>query len=321
MDSRNLGGPTGELAGIFSPKYLLQSRTLGEYVEVLISKSVLQTTEDSIIQKKDGDSGPKSISCRNKPELAVDPMYESLTEAITLGYTYIASSLLDLGVDPNSQSTLGRLGKVTDRKLQRAIFKSNPLHLACLRGNLYLVKKLLQKGKPVSNIHLYFCYKISGHRHLMIILGCKANSPDASGSFPIHLACSRIEDTVDSDEDDRNRLSCVKLLLDIGKTPLTIKDGNKQTILHSAARSGHCRLLKYIMDKWRDASEAFGIHFKSHNNIPGRIYDWNDRWYRTPVHWAVLNQRVAALGVLLDGGVVRFLPSRRAAHQLEQPAS
>jgi hypothetical protein len=56
-----------------------------------------------------------------------------------------------------------------------------------------------------------------------------ANRPDASGSFPIHLACSRVEGKVDSDEEDHKRLLCVKHLLDTGKTPLTIKDGNRQT--------------------------------------------------------------------------------------------
>ena len=137
----------------------------------------------------------------------------------------------------------------------------------------------------------------------------KSQYCNASGSFPIHLACSRIEGKFDSDEDDWNRLLCVKHLLDTGKTPLTIKDGNRQTILHSAARSGHCQLLRYLMDQWRETTETAGIHFKPHHNVPGRIFDWQDRWYRTPVHWAVLNQRTAALRILLDGGCSAF-PSK-----------
>jgi hypothetical protein len=35
--------------------------------------------------------------------------------------------------------------------------------------------------------------------------GCKANTPDASGSFPIHLACSRIENRFDDAEEDLRR--------------------------------------------------------------------------------------------------------------------
>lgn len=75
-----------------------------------------------------------------------------------------------------------------------------------------------------------------------------------------------------SAEDDLNRLECVKSLLHV--TPISIKDGNKQTILHSAARSGHCLLLKYIMVQWKVASTTIGIKFKSHNNEPDKIYDW-----------------------------------------------
>ena len=135
----------------------------------------------------------------------------------------------------------------------------------------------------------------------------KSQYCNASGSFPIHLACSRIEGKVDRDEDDCKRLLCVKHLLDTGKTPLTIKDGNRQTILHSAARSGHCQLLRYLMDQWRDTTETTGIHVKPHNNILGRIFDWQDRWYRTPVHWVILNQRTAALRILLNGGCSAFL--------------
>ena len=259
LNSRNLGGSTGVLDGPFSARYLLEADTLGVYVKYLESKSVFQIDKDS-----DGDGVSKAEDIHsdtatnpNEKKQSTDPLIEHLIEAITLGQTSVVSSLLDLGVDPNSMEHKGRLGKVRDRNKQRATFKSNPLHLACLRGNPYLVKKLLS-------------------------CGCKANSPDATGSFPIHLACSRIDDSsVDTREEDFNRLQCVKLLLDSGKTPISIKDVNKQTILHSAARSGHEELLKHIMIQWRIVSESTGMSFKSHSNIPGRIYDWQDRWFRT----------------------------------------
>lgn len=35
---------------------------------------------------------------------------------------------------------------------------------------------------------------------------------------------------------------------------------------------------------------------------PNYYYHRYDRWFRTPVHWAVLNKRVDALRILLDGG-------------------
>ncbi|KAL9186762.1 hypothetical protein ACHAXT_010482 [Thalassiosira profunda] len=281
VDSRNLGGATGTLDGPFAAKHLIQSNALGDYVHFLDkqldSRAAFQPSENGRLAANDGNGSIK----------AADPLYEGLLEAVTLGHTAVASALLDLGVNPNSQRDKGgRLGKVTDRKKQRASFVSNPLHLACVRGNPYLVKRLLSGG-------------------------CRANCPDASGSFPIHLACSRSEGGVGTDKEDIQRRECVRLLLDSG-TPISIKDGNKQTILHSAARSGHCLLLKHIMDEWKVAAETTGIKFKSHSNDPGKIYDWHDRWFRTPVHWAVLNGRTAALRILLDGGCSAIPPKPKS---------
>lgn len=263
LDSRSLGGSTGTLGGMFATKYLLDADTLGDYVKFLDSKSAFQIStnkacsginmDETNVLDNHGHRGDIPAKEESK-----DPLYESLIEAITLGYTSVASSLLDF-TNPNARPNQGRLGKVTDRNQQRALFKSNPLHLACLRGNPYLVKRLLSHG-------------------------CKTCCPDATGSFPIHLSCTRLEDKeVDEDLEDLNRLECVKLLLESGKTPISIKDGSKQTILHSAARGGHPKLLKYIMTQWKIAAETTGLQFKSHNNIPFRVrvYDWYDRWFRT----------------------------------------
>jgi len=295
MDSRNLGGATGSFDGPFAAKHLLQSNTLGDYVKFLESRldspSVFETSDnsDTISNGRGNKKGETNAVSHHGEEGEVsDPLYDALIRSITRGHNAVALALLDLGVDPNSQPSGGRMGKVTDRKQQRALFKSNPLHLACSRGNPHLVRKLLSKG-------------------------CKANVPNASGSFPIHLACSRLEDEVDGGEkEDLNRRDCVNLLLDSGRVPIAIKDASKQTILHCAARSGHIELLKCIMDRWKVAAETIGIKFKSHNNVPGRIYDWHDRWFRTPVHWAVLNGRTSALEVLLDGGSSAFPPKPKS---------
>mmetsp|Transcript_20166 Transcript_20166/g.34709 ORF Transcript_20166/g.34709 Transcript_20166/m.34709 type:complete len:108 (-) Transcript_20166:325-648(-) len=66
------------------------------------------------------------------------------------------------------------------------------------------------------------------------------------------------------------------------------------------------------MAQWKIASQTIGIKFKSHNNVPGRIYDWQDRWFRTPVHWAVLNGRTSSLQILLDGGCSAFPPKPKS---------
>eukprot|EP00804_Cyclotella_cryptica_P024822 CCRYP_001772-RA/>CCRYP_001772-RA protein AED:0.27 eAED:0.27 QI:185/1/1/1/1/1/4/3000/1114 len=260
LNSRNIGGETGTLDGPFAAKYLLQSPTLGDYVKFLHTHSAFEKHRSQRdVNTENFEEHPPETSPTDSVEYHKNVLYDGLIEAISLGLTCVAISLLDLGVDPNISSMGGklRLGKVKDRNQQRALFHANPLHLACVRGEPLLVKRLLAAG-------------------------CRSNIPDAQGYFPIHLACSRIEDhstvpkdqdyTITSNQDDINRLEVVKMLLE--KTPISIKDANKQTILHSAARSGHCRLLRYIMREWRIASETVGIKFKSHNNAPDKIFDW-----------------------------------------------
>lgn len=153
LDSRNLGGATGTLDGAFAAKYLLQSHTLGEYVKFLESRLDSQ----SAFEKAERSDDRSNDNSQDVVKKATDPMYESLLEAITLGYTAVASSLLDLGVNPNSQPSQGRLGKVTNRKHQRSLFKSNPLHLACSRGDQFLVGKLLSKGEFPTSMFFTSC--------------------------------------------------------------------------------------------------------------------------------------------------------------------
>ncbi len=270
-DSRNLGGSSGTIDGPFAAKFLLQANTLGEYCEFLDSHSAFCSNGQKVGTARMTDVNSRGTSSSKQP----DTLFDSLIESITMGHANVSMALLHF-VDPNIQPIKARLGKVTDRKQQRSLFKSNPLHLACIQGDAMLVRALLDKG-------------------------CKANVPNSSGAFPIHLACSHLESAADPGQEDLNRRECVRMLLETG-TPIAIKDGNKQTILHSAARSAHIELLKFILFQWKAASNApNGIKFKSHGKL-GSIYDWHDRWYRTPVHWAILNKRIETLRVLLDGG-------------------
>lgn len=147
--------------GPFAAKYLLKSETLGRYVEFLVSKSAFRTIDDAMTAT-DGVETDTS-SDYNVKENVGHMLYASLLESITLGYTRLACSFLDLGVDPNTQLGQGRLGKVSDRQRQRMLFKSNPLHLACLRGNPHLVRKLLKKGKSVLDLHS--CHENSAERN------------------------------------------------------------------------------------------------------------------------------------------------------------
>jgi ankyrin repeat protein len=259
---------------------------MGDYVDWLDSHGVCCLMKDSGRQDSAGAENRKAKTLRESGALLFDGgndldfyLYEALLEAATSGQSIIAIALLDHGIDPNLGDHSGRLSKVSDHNEWKRKFRSNPLHLACSKGNPELVKNLLEKG-------------------------CRFNSPDATGSFPIHLAASGIRtnqlDNAGNEEEDRRRCECVKSILDAG-APLSMKDGNKQTVLHCAARAGHCELLKYLMQCWKNAGDGKEINTYEKNHKGGR-FDWTDRWFRTPVHWAVLNGKVDALRILLDGG-------------------
>jgi hypothetical protein len=160
MNSRNIGGETGTIDGPFAVKHLLQSSTLGEYVKFLHAHSAFQ--HGKVSPSDITESSQESSEQHDSNDL----LYDYLIEAVSLGFTCLASSLLDLGVNPNSVTTDKkiRLGKVKDRNMQRKLFRANPLHLACIRGEPFLVKKLLAAG-------------------------CKANTPDAQ----VGILCSLID--------------------------------------------------------------------------------------------------------------------------------
>jgi len=116
----------------------------------------------------------------------------------------------------------------------------------------------------------------------LIVLRClPIIQPDANGMFPIHLACSGTSDGLSHethdkrrlDMEDLNRLDCVRQLLE--KVPLTMRSGQKQTVLHAAARGGHCRLLTYLLTLWKADDRITGEKY-------GCKMDWQDHWFRTP---------------------------------------
>jgi acyl-CoA synthetase (AMP-forming)/AMP-acid ligase II len=285
QNSRFLGGSFGSLEGAFSVSHLLLSRNLGEYVDLLDTCGVGRQGEGN---QKNGHLPELSQSTPTMESQIVPRQvqeYDALLEAITIGQTTIAIGLLDAGVDPNAGNHGGRLGKVSSRNDRKKLFTSNPLHVACTKGNPRIVRKLLSKG-------------------------CKFNSPDASGNFPLHMTASGISDVSDvhdAEQDDLDRTECVKLLLNAG-APLSMKDGNKQTVLHAAARAGHSHMLKYLLTQWKLGLDDGRVKYYDSKHKGGKI-DWLDKWYRTPVHWAVLNCRVGALEVLLREGCSATPPS------------
>ena len=197
------------------------------------------------------------------------------------GHIAVALHLLGAGANPNYSpkgKKVQRMGKLVDKRDKKSIFQSSPLHLACIKGYDNLVAALIKSG-------------------------ARTKVPDAAGVLPLLLNCSSKDGQTSqsSDDEDERRLRIARLLLEYSDVPLSAKDASRQTVLHAGARSGHPKLLRYLMSSWTKAGDEGKIHIYP-AGIKGGRYDWQDRWFRTPVHWAVLNGNVEALAILLEGG-------------------
>lgn len=248
-NSRNLGGAFGQLEGAFNASRLIQAKSLGDYVDYLDSCNDLSTAKiDETDSTVDNDVFDNEQSTHDTVLL-----FDALVQAITKRQNVIAIALLKEGADPNLRNHGKRLGNTSGRIQQRDSFRSNPMHVACVQANVDLVRALLERN-------------------------CNCKSPDSSGTYPIHLACSGIGDGIDgslvamyNEAEDKRRFECVRLLLDVGNVPLPMKNSSKQTVLHCAARGGHRILLTYLLKRWKE-----DISIKAVRQW-GSKCDWQDR--------------------------------------------
>jgi len=167
-------------------------------------------------------------------------------------------------VDPNQNAHAGRIGKTSSRSERKATWQQTPLHIASTLGSHAVLAALL----PLA------------HRWL---------TPDATAAMPPHNLC--LGGAV-GDGSELERWHCLRMFLE--KVPITVRDGNKQTLLHAAARSGKTVLLEKIIEMWMDGTDLG-------DKRPPSLDD-RDRWQRTAVHWAILNSHLASLEILLRMG-------------------
>jgi hypothetical protein len=103
-------------------------------------------------------------------------------------------------------------------------------------------------------------------------VGATLTATDPSGFMAAHFAAQSDSTTL-------------RHLIQAG-TPLAVRDKNKQTMLHHAARAGCEDAARFLLSLGSDACAL----------------DCTDRWSRTPLHWAVLNQHLPVAQALLEGG-------------------
>jgi ankyrin repeat protein len=295
-NTRLLGGQYGQLEEPFNVVNLLRAKNLGEYVDLLDQHRVCTSDGNGKLvpperpyDKFELVKPPPKVDGQeaNNPEMEF--LADALLQATTLGQSSIAAALLYAGANPNYGAHGGRIGKTSGRLQQRAIFKSSALHLAAAKGDVGLVKLLLENNA-----------------------NCK--SPNTNGLFPIHLAASGLDGEESTDEEASRRLACVKVLLDAG-CQLMMRDANKHSVLHAAARAGHVAIIEFVIDHFRATYGPGGGPMSESRYGPLsllRFMNWTDRWLRTSVHWATLNGRVEALRVLLNRGCDPDIPQPKA---------
>ena len=214
QESRHIGGVIGTLEGPFAASQLLSSRNLGEYVSFLDRHGICNghdkqaSVQDTVPTNGAVFGMSLSNPSKHNDNLNRDEnLFSALMEAVMLDQTSIALALLREGANSNFGAHSGRLGKISSRLQRKGEFTSTPMHVACSQGNDKVVKSLIGYG-------------------------AKCNIPDASATYPIHLACSgRIKskdyknDVIHDDDntEESKRYRCVVALLDLGKVPITMK--------------------------------------------------------------------------------------------------
>jgi hypothetical protein len=110
------------------------------------------------------------------------------------------------------------------------------------------------------------------------------------------------------------RAECLRLLL-VAQVPLTARDGNKQTLIHVAARCGNVPALAALL--------AYSVE---HGVVLPPVQA-RDRWHRTALHWAVLNGHWGALrflvtrmGAPVNTPAIKALTHRRRTHLVQESA-
>ena len=139
-----------------------------------------------------------------------------------------------------------------------------PLHMAVREGHAAMVQMLLDASAPPTLL-------------------------STAGMPPLILAA----------QSDRS-LAALDLLLSAGAS-LAMRDDRRQTALHAAARTGAVAALQRLLVAAKEA-EAAAEKSATHRTNKEPIIELRDRWHRTALHWAVVNQQAATIGLLVDAG-------------------
>ncbi|KAL1632792.1 hypothetical protein SLS56_003282 [Neofusicoccum ribis] len=218
---------------------------------------------------------------------------------------------LDLGL---VQAAEWLVSTKPDLVCRRTHNNATPLHTACSKGHLAIVKRLLKNGAlkddntAPQNTPLNYA-AMNGHEDVVACLidfGTNINLPDLSGSTALRHAC------------DYKHTQIALLLLEQGADPTIIGNDNTSP-LYAACRIGNLTLLSRLLEKGAGKTTALARNDGStplylcaelnHSNFASILLENGAKEaihmkYQgfTPLHMAATKGHIEMLQILLDHG-------------------
>eukprot|EP00796_Vickermania_ingenoplastis_P004715 gene4715-3407_t len=289
----------GHLPAPFRPQVLLRHPVLGDYVQVL---------EQMLRDERASEGGGRSAA---RPPLLGPIRKEAFLAALELGHEPLVALLLDEGLYPaNGCGT---------RDPRRHAASSTPLHTTVSLFSRAVATLRHQRQKAAMCPRLEPCDAPAAFISLMALLvahGAKVTATTPDGVTPAHLAAAAGAEEegqpgvvagteVVGGGDGSNSVAALDWLLSHG-TPLGVRDGRGQTLMHFAARAGHAAGVRYLLHlpSSPPAEQACGGAAGVTPSLDveagfQRLRD-RDKWQRTPVHWAALHRHTPVLEAMLE---------------------
>jgi ankyrin repeat protein len=93
--------------------------------------------------------------------------------------------------------------------------------------------------------------------------------------------------------------------------PMAVEDKNQQNLIHHFARAGRYDLITAIVHEQLRQGDAGNPQRMTNNDFVLRTLNGFDKWRRTPLHWAVVNDHLGTVRELLALGAVCVHPGQK----------
>lgn len=253
----------GELQGGLEPAHMLEAASLKVYASHLENQPIGALLQTCAIGNIQSASRASSQASTVAKESSDSANMMQSDEASRALYSCSAAGDID-GLRILLDPSL--LGLSPDAGSTRKKLTKTPLHIAAANGQISSVRVLLEYGANVF-----------------------ATSADKVP--PAHVAAGFAGD----EAADMLELLFNAMRSRNVKAPTAVRDGRRQTLVHASARGGSARALRYVLSE-------LAKDFATDNTTRLNYINCIDRWNRTSLHWAVVNNNPECVQELLAAG-------------------